>query len=339
MRYAALGKTGLLVSRLSFGAMTFSQAGGDGSRIWKTPSESAKSLIGQALDAGINFFDTADTYAGGESESILGAALAERRHEVVIATKCGFRVGPGLIQSGLNKRHIEWAVARSLQRLQTDFIDVLIAHRDDSLTPLEETLSALNDIVRAGKARYLGFSNWPAWKVAAALEIQRANNWASFTHGQIYYSLIGRDVEHDMFAVAERYGLGLTVWSPLAGGLLTGRYEVPGDDGRLATYSSIPYERDTAANALTCLKTVAKRLGATPAQIALAWLLTKGQITSIILGASSADQLQSNLGAVDHVLSREDLQALDAVAPPALLYPEWHNRAFLDTMQESALAE
>ena len=214
MQYSLLGNTGLTVSRLAFGAMTFTAGNKDIGAVYKVGAELAGKLVGRALDAGINFFDTADGYAGGESEAMLGAALKPHRDRVVIATKVGFRTGPALTRAGLSRRHILWSVDQSLQRLGTDWIDVYIAHREDPYTPIEETLAALDAVVRAGKVRYLGFSNWSAWKAAAALEIQRANGLAPFTHGQMYYSLVGRDVERDVIPMMRRYGLGLTVWSP-----------------------------------------------------------------------------------------------------------------------------
>src|SRR5581483_11709294 len=198
MQYTHLGSTGLIVSRLAFGAMTFTQGNKDYASIYKVGAQLAEELVARSLDAGINFFDTADGYAGGESETLLGQALRPRRSEVVIATKVGFRSGTPLTQAGLNRRHILWSVDQSLRRLGTGWIDFYIAHREDPHTPLEETLAALDAVVRAGKVRYLGFSNWSAWKVAAALEIQKARGLAPFTHGQMYYSLVGRDVERDV---------------------------------------------------------------------------------------------------------------------------------------------
>jgi aryl-alcohol dehydrogenase-like predicted oxidoreductase len=247
MQYARLGDTGLIVSRLAFGAMTFTSGNRSIASIYKVGADLADELVGLALDAGVNFFDTADVYAGGESETLLGAALRSRRNEVVIATKVGFRSDQALIRSGLSRRHILWSVDQSLKRLGTDWIDLYIAHRDDSFTPLEETLQAFDSVVRAGKVRYLGFSNWSAWKVAAALEIQKANALAPFTHGQMYYSLVGRDVERDVMPVMRRYGLGLTVWSPLAAGFLSGKYtreSLSDPDNRLSGFDILPFDKE-----------------------------------------------------------------------------------------------
>ncbi len=224
MQYALLGQTGLVVSRLSFGAMTFTAGNKDIGAVFKVGAKLADELVGKALDGGVTFFDTADGYAGGESETLLGAALVSRRSQVVIATKVGFRTGPTLTQAGLSRRHILWSVDQSLKRLGTDWIDLYIAHKEDPHTPLEETLEAFDSLVRAGKVRYLGFSNWSAWKTAAALELQRANGLARFTHGQMHYSLLGRDIERDVIPMMRQYGVGLTVWSPLSSGFLSGKY-------------------------------------------------------------------------------------------------------------------
>ena len=221
MQYATLGNTGLVVSRLAFGAMTFTSGNQDYASIYKVGAPAANELVSRSLDAGVNFFDTADAYADGQSETLLGQALKSRRNDVVIATKVGMRSGTAVTQSGLSRRHILWSVDESLQRLGTDWIDVYIAHREDPFTPLEETLAAFDAVVRSGKVRYIGFSNWSAWKVAAALEIQKANQLAPFTHGQMHYSLLGRDVERDVIPMMRRCGLGMTIWSPLASGFLS----------------------------------------------------------------------------------------------------------------------
>src|SRR5262245_15656241 len=197
MQYKRLGNTGLIVSRLSFGAMTF---GSDPSisAIYKVDQENARTMIERSLGAGVNFFDTADVYAGGQSEVMLGEALGKRRQTVVIATKVGFRTGEEITKAGLSRRHILASCDQSLKRLNTDYIDLYIVHKEDQLTPLEETLEALNDLVRMGKVRYLGYSNWSAWKAAAALQMQRERGWAQFSSGQMYYSMVGRDVEHEI---------------------------------------------------------------------------------------------------------------------------------------------
>ncbi|WP_394998625.1 aldo/keto reductase [Sphingomonas sp.] len=341
MLYSKLGDTGLIVSRLAFGTMTLS-SGDPMYGIAKTQGAAVDAIVGQALDAGINFFDTADVYAKGESEEVLGKALAHVRDEVVIATKVAGRMGEPLVQAGLSKRHIIWAVEQSLRRLGTDWIDVYIAHNDDPHTPLEETLEALDAIVRSGKARYIGFSNWPAWKVAAALELQKANGWARFTHGQMYYSLLGRDIERDLVPLTERYGIGITAWSPLSSGFLSGKYQrgaAADPDDRMSAIDFIPFDRDKGYEVVDALRSIAGDIGATVPQVALAWLLAKRAVTSVIVGASKPSQLADNLGAADIRLDGETIARLDALTTPAELYPHWHWRQFGDRAARAALAD
>ncbi len=338
MKYNRLGNTGLIVSRLAFGALTLTR-GHPMSGIAKVRGADADALVGQALEAGVNFFDTADVYADGQSEEVLGQALASRRDAVVIATKVWHRMGKPLVQAGLNKRHIEWAVDQSLRRLGTEWIDVYIAHNEDPHTPLEETLEALDAVVRAGKARYLGFSNWSAWKVAAALELQKANGWAPFTHGQMYYSLLGRDIERDLMPLRQRYGTGITAWSPLAGGFLSGKYDrdKPLADGdRLAAIGYMPFDREAGYALLDDLRAISAELGVSVAQVSLAWLLAK-PVDSVILGASKPGQLADNLAAIDVTLPPEIVARLDALTAPPEIYPHWHWRNAADRAAEEAL--
>jgi len=341
MQYAMLGNTGLVVSRMAFGAMTFTAGNKNIAAIYKVGAELAGELVGKALDAGINFFDTADGYAGGESEALLGKALKARRNEVVIATKVGFRSGAPLTQAGLSRRHILWSVDQSLKRLGTDWIDVYIAHKEDPHTPLEETLQAFDEVVRAGKARYLGFSNWSAWKAAAALELQKAHGWAPFTHGQMNYSLVGRDVERDLIPMMRRYGLGLTVWSPLASGFLSGKYtreNLKDPDNRYSGFDLLPFDKERGFALVEQMRPIAKRSGGSVAQVALAWLLSKKGVTSIILGATKLHQLEDNLGAVRLKLTNEDLAALDEATTPPKVYPTWFIEQLVDGDLQKALA-
>lgn len=326
MKYATLGNTGLVVSRFAFGAMTFTAGNKALGTVFKVGGELADQLVGRSIDAGINFFDTADGYAGGESEMLLGRALQAHRDRVVIATKVGFRTGEPLTQAGLSRRHILWSVDQSLRRLGTDWIDVYIVHREDPFTPLEETLDALDRVVKAGKVRYLGFSNWSAWKVAAAMEIQKAHAWAPFTHGQMNYSLLGRDVERDVIPMMKRYGLGLTVWSPLASGFLSGKYtreNLSDPNNRFSGFDILPFDKEKAFALVEQMRAIASAKGATVAQVALAWLLARQAVTSVILGASKLHQLEDNLGAVTIELSPEELAALDESTMPPEVYPNW----------------
>jgi len=338
MQYATLGNTGLLVSRLAFGAMTFTQGNRNMATIYKVGEKLADELVGGAIDAGVNFFDTADVYASGESETLLGRALKGRRDEIVLATKVGFRSGDALPRAGLSRRHIMWSVDQSLKRLGTDWIDVYIVHKEDPHTPLEETLSALDDVVRAGKVRYLGFSNWSAWKVAAALEIQKANGLAPFTHGQMYYSLLGRDVERDVIPMMRRYGLGLTVWSPLASGFLSGKYtrdNLNDPDNRYSGFDLLPFDKDKGFTLVDQMRKIASAHNASVAQVAIAWLLAKQAVTSVLLGASKLQQLGDNLGAVAVKLSEEEIKGLDAATVPTPVYPNW----FIDNLADAKAKE
>nr|WP_087573277.1 aldo/keto reductase [Sphingomonas sp. CDS-1] len=340
MQYSTLGNSGLLVSRLAFGAMTFTQGNSDLAQVYKVGAELVDQLVGRSLDAGVNFFDTADVYARGESEILLGQALRSRRQDVVIATKVGGRTGDALTQSGLSRRHILASVDDSLRRLGTDWIDVYIVHREDPLTPLEETLEALDSIVRAGKVRYLGFSNWSAWRVAAAMEIQRANGLARFCHGQVYYSLLGRDVERDMVPMAQRYGLGLTLWSPLAFGFLTGKYTpemLTDPQTRVGSFNLLPFDRERGFAVLERLRDIASTHGASVAQVALAWLLARPAVTSVLMGATKVEQLDDNLGAASLSLSEEEIAALDAATPLPPVYPHWYIERFVDEPALKAL--
>lgn len=340
MQYAKLGQTGLIVSRLSFGAMTFTRGDQTLKAVYKSDAATAEALVGRALDAGVNFFDTADVYASGESERLLGAALKSRRDDVVIATKTGFRAGRELTRAGLSRRHILWSIDGSLKRLGTDWIDLYIAHREDPFTPLEETLAALDAVVRAGKVRYIGFSNWSAWRVAAAMEIQKANGLASFSHGQVYYSLVGRDVERDIIPMMRRYGLGMTVWSPLASGFLSGKYtpENLSDPGnRLGGFDVLPMDKALGFKVVERMRVIAAAHAATVAQVAIAWLLAKDVVSSVILGAAKPHQLEDTLRAADLALTPQEVAELDAMNAPEPLYPNWITERMVDPIIAKAL--
>ena len=340
MQYSRLGNTGLIVSRLAFGAMTF----GTDSRfpsVTKVDMNGARTLVSKSLEAGINFFDTADGYGQGQSETMLGELLRDRRQDVVIATKVGFRSGEPMTQSGLSRRHILASCDASLKRLRTDYIDLYIVHREDRYTTLHETLEALNDLVRAGKVRYIGYSNWSAWKAAAGFRIQNERAWAKFTSGQMYYSLLGRDVEHEVVPFMRYHGLGMTVWSPLAGGFLSGKYtraKPKGDSGdRLGGFDFLPYDRERGYQLVDLLHGIAARRGVSVAQVSLAWLLTRPTVSSLLVGASSVKQLEDNLGATQVKLDAEDLAQLDAATQPTIPYPQWFTVRVADSKVHEAL--
>ena len=342
MKYARMGDSGLIVSRLSFGAMTFTLGNRAMESIHKVGEDLAREMVALALDRGVNFFDTADGYASGESETLLGRVLRERRDDVVISTKYGFRAGEALVRAGLSRQHTHWAAEQCLKRLGTDRIDLFICHKEDPTTPLEETLIALDELVTQGKVRYIGFSNWSAWRAAAALEFQNSNGLARFITGQMYYSLVGRDIENDVIPMMRHYGVGMMAWSPLAQGFLTGRItpeNLEDGDHRLASFDFLPYDKKKGFALVDQLRTIAAKKDCSPAQVALAWLLAKPEATSITIGASKIAHLEDNLGAIQVELSTDDLATLDAAMPPPRVYPNWFTDATTDQAHKQALPE
>jgi aryl-alcohol dehydrogenase-like predicted oxidoreductase len=342
MLYNRLGDTGLVVSRLAFGAMTFGKAEGAYASIFKVGQELANELVARSLDRGVNFFNTADAYANGDSETMLGRALGTRRQDAVIASKVGMRTGEPLLRSGLSRRYVLNAAEDSLRRLGTDYIDVYLAHRPDPHTPLEETVDAFDLLVRQGKVRYVGFSNWPAWQAAKAIGLQKTRGAAPFCAAEMYYSLVGRDLEHEIVPFARDAGVGIMVWSPLAGGFLSGKYtreDPTGGGGRLAGFDFIPFDRERGYDLVDVLRQIAAdRQGVTAAQVALAWLLHQPQVAAVLVGASSAAQLDDNLAAAAVSLSAEELGQLDRLTASAATYPGWFNRTIFDKTAAEALA-
>jgi aryl-alcohol dehydrogenase-like predicted oxidoreductase len=342
MQYNRLGDTGLIVSRLSFGVMTFGSAKGtifEG--ISRVDQKLANELVAKALDSGINHFNTADVYTGGQSEEFLAKALGSRRKDVAISTKVGFRSGEALLHQGLSRHHILASVEGSLRRLGTDYIDVYLVHRLDPHTPVEETAEALDNLTRSGKVRYIGFSNWPAWLASKTLGIQREQRWARFKAAELYYSLVGRDLEHELAPFTQDAGIGVFVWSPLAGGFLTGKYtrENPkGDGGRLASFDILPYDKEKGHQIVDRLRTIAAAHGVTPAQVAIAWVLTKPFISTVLLGANKMSQLEDNLGAAALKLRPEEIAVLDELSAPAPVYPNYFNARVVDEPVRKALA-
>ena len=326
MQYTQLGSTGLIVSRVALGGSTFTQGDKALGAFYKVGPELADEMIGKAIDAGVNYFDTADVYASGQSEALMGAALKPHRDRIVLSSKVGNR-GAGnreVLHSGLSRRHILWSVDESLRRLGTDWIDFYNVHRVDPYTPLEEQLETLDSLVRAGKVRYIGYSNWPAWLVATAIQMQKANGWAQFSHGQMYYSLLGRDVERDTVQMMEHYRLGMAVWSPLAFGFLAGKYsrdDMSRDDNRFANTDWLNFDKDKAFALLPLMEAVASEAGCSMAQLAVAWLLTRDAVDTVLLGATKTHQLEDNLGAVDVVLTGDQLARLDEATSIAAQYP------------------
>ncbi len=329
MRHKPLGRTGLFVSELCLGTMTFGGGEGIWDKIGQVQQADAERLVGQALDAGINFIDTADMYAGGRSEQLTGQALKNlkvARDSVVVATKVFSEMGPGPNARGASRGHLIDGVHASLKRLQLEHIDLYQIHGFDPATPIEETVRALDHLVQRGLVRYVGVSNWAAWQIVKALGVSERLNLARFESLQAYYTLAGRDLERELVPMLKSEGVGLMVWSPLAGGLLSGKYarDQPGEQGsRRTTFDFPPVNRDRADACIDTMRPIAQARGVSVAQIALAWLLHQPQVTSVIVGAKRPDQLADNLAATQVLLNADDLHQLDEVSRLPAEYPGW----------------
>jgi aryl-alcohol dehydrogenase-like predicted oxidoreductase len=329
MQYKTLGDTGLLVSTLCFGTMTFHGGTGMFRAIGTVDQAGADQLVKASIDAGINFFDTADVYSEGESEKALGQSLKNlniTRSDVIIATKVFGRTGQGRNDVGASRGHIMDAVEASLRRLQTDHIDLYQIHGNDSITPVEETLRALDTLIQQGKVRYLGVSNWQAWKIAKALGISQFKNLARIDTLQAYYSIAGRDLERDLVPLLEAEKTGLLVWSPLAGGLLSGKFSRENQrpaDSRRSDFDFPLVDKERTWRILDVMAPIAKAHDCSPARISLAYVLAKPFVTSVIIGAKRLDQLEDNIAAVDVKLTPEEMKQLDEVSALPPEYPGW----------------
>ncbi|MDE1992753.1 MAG: aldo/keto reductase [Rhizobiaceae bacterium] len=331
MRYNQLGNTGMFVSELCLGTMTFGEA--NPNNMWGSIADvdqaSADKIVERSLAAGVNFIDTADVYSNGTSEKLLGQALKNvgvPRKDVVIATKVYGVMGDKPNDRGASRGHIMDSVEASLERLQTDHIDLYQIHATDTVTPIEETLRAFDDLVSRGLVRYVGVSNWQAWRIAKALGVSERRGYARFETVQAYYSVAGRDLEREIVPLMAEEKLGLMVWSPLAGGLLSGKFGpgAPGNgEGRRASFDFPPVDKDRAWACVAVMREVAEKHGASVATVALAWILAKPFVTSIIIGAKRLDQLDQNLAAVKLKLDADDLAKLDEVSALAPEYPGW----------------
>lgn len=329
MRYQSLGETGLLVSEICLGTMTF----GGGTGIWQNIGDlgqkSADAIVARALDAGVNFIDTANIYSDGLSEKITGQAIINSgrpRSDFVLATKVNGVMGRGPNDRGSSRGHIMDQVKQSLKRLNTDYIDLYQIHGLDLTTPVEETVRALDDLVRQGHVRYVGCSNWSAWKITEALGIAAHRGYARFASLQAYYTIAGRDLEREIAPMLADRNVGLMVWSPLAGGLLSGKYNRDGtgpDGARRQLFDFPPVDKDRAFACLDIMRDIAAEKSVTIPQIAIAWLLHRPVVTSVIIGAKSVDQLDDNLKSVEVQLTADDMERLDAVSALPPEYPGW----------------
>jgi aryl-alcohol dehydrogenase-like predicted oxidoreductase len=323
MKYNQLGRSGLLVSELCLGTMTF---GGKG--FWQAMGalgqKSVDQIVKGARDAGINFLDTADVYSEGEAETLLGQSLKSSgiaRSDVVIATKAYGIMGPGPNDRGSSRGHLFDAVAASLKRLQTDYIDLYQVHAFDSVTPIEETLEALDNLVQRGLVRYIGCSNWAGWQLMKALGISDSRHLARFQTIQSFYTIASRDLEREIVPVLNDQGVGLMVWSPLAGGMLADKGNAQGS--RRATFDFPPMDMPRVDKCLEAMRPIAKAHGVSVARVALAWLLAQKHVTSVIIGAKSEEQLKDNIAATGLTLTAEELTTLNAASALTPEYPAW----------------
>jgi len=329
VRYNTLGQTGLLVSELCLGTMTFGGDDGMWGKIGHVQQADADALVRTALEAGINFIDTANVYSVGLSEQITGQALKNLgvpRDEVIVATKVYGRFADHPNGAGASRGHILDQCRASLERLQLDHIDLYQIHGFDSVTPMEETLEALNDLVRLGYVRYVGVSNWAAWHVAKALGICERRGFAKPRSLQAYYTIAGRDLEREIVPMLTAEQVGLMVWSPLAGGFLSGKYtrDGGGEEGaRRATFDFPPVDKDRGFEIIDAMRPIADAHGVSVARVALAWLLHQPVVTSVIVGAKRVEQLADNIGASDLVLSEAELATLNEVSRLTPEYPGW----------------
>jgi len=333
MEYRHLGNTGLKVSVICLGAMTFTEKG------WRTAGtmefSEIQRVVDYAIDSGVNFFDTADIYAFGESEELLGKALGNKKNDVIIATKVRGVMSEDPNDRGLSRHHIFRSVEKSLKRLGRDYIDLYQVHWWDNSTPIEETIDALNDLVRQGKVRYIGISDFAGWQIARSFTLQESKNYARFISAQMYYSLLGRDIEFEVVPVCQELGLGILAWSPLAGGFLTGKYTKDApypQDGRYSRMEKpfLRFDFDKGYFVVDELKKLAEKYDKTVSQVALNWVKSKPFVNSIIIGVRSLNQLKDNLGCVEWDLNQEDVEYLDQITQPERPYPQWFLDMFAD---------
>ena len=335
MEYRTLGRSGLKVPVLSFGTGTFGGQGAFFERWGASDVAEASKLVDICLDAGVNFFDTANIYSRGASEEVLGGALKGRRDQALIATKASFTMGDGPNDKGSSRWHLLREVEASLKRLQTDYIDVYFMHGFDALTPLEEILSTLDTLITSGKIRYIGCSNYSGWHLMKALATSEKYGLNRFVAYQGYYSLIGRDYEHELMPLALDQGVGTMVWSPLGWGRLTGKISRnnPPKEGRIAQGGEVggpPVNDAYLYDVVDVLADVANETGKTVSQVALNWLLSRPSVCNVVIGARNAEQLQQNLGAVGWSLGQDQIDRLDAASRKTPPYPYWHQIDFAE---------
>ncbi|MHB8579263.1 MAG: aldo/keto reductase [Ignavibacteriaceae bacterium] len=326
MKYNLLGHSGLFVSEICFGVMTFTGEKG-WTHLGKIDQAEANNLVAIALNKGVNFFDAADIYSLGNSEVMLGKALGKKRNDSIVTTKCGFRMKEGPNGDGLSRKRIIEACEASLKRLNTDYIDLYLIHSFDFLTPLEETLGALNMLIHSGKVRYIGCSNFTGSQIVKAMSICEKNNWEKFINLQAYYSLLGRDIELEIVPTCIEQGIGITVWSPLHGGILSGKYQNknwPPKTRIKKNGGHFPYDLEKSDKILKAIEKISLERKVTISQVALNYLLNKNGITSVIIGARNKKQLVSNIESIDFNLSENEMKILNEISQPNKPYPYWY---------------
>jgi aryl-alcohol dehydrogenase-like predicted oxidoreductase len=334
MKYNQLGRSGLFVSEICLGTMTFSGENFFGGAIGTLDQKASTKLVERSVAAGVNFIDTADAYSLGQSEIMTGQAIRDLgipRSEIVLATKVYARMGPGVNEIGASRGHIMDGVAKSLDRLKMDYIDLYQIHQTDLITPVEETMRALDDLVRQGMVRYIGVSNWTAWRIMKANAIAGARGWERFETVQAYYSLAGRELERELVPMMEEERVGCLVWSPLAGGYLSGKYSEGGEgEGRRKTFDFPPVDRTRGEPIIAAMRPIAKAHNTSVARVALAWVLAKKFVTSVIIGARTIEQLDDNLEATKLKLTADEIGNLDELSAIAEDYPHWMISRFKD---------
>ncbi len=331
MEYRRLGQSGLMVPVLSYGTATFG-GGGDFFKAWgSTDVAEAKRLVNICMDSGLNFFDTANVYSQGAAEEILGQAIQGQRQNLLLCTKATFPMGDGVNDYGSSRQNLTRQLHNSLRRLQTDYVDLYMMHGMDANTPVEETLQTLNDFVQSGKVRYIACSNYSAWHLMKSLSVSERQGLSRYVAHQIYYSLVGRDAEWELLPLGLDQGVGSMVWSPLAGGALSGkikRGQTAPKDSRLGQIKFVPYEDEKLFPIVDELEKIAKERNKTIPQVALNWILRKPTISNIVVGARNEEQLKQNLGAIGWRLTDEEVARLDKVSHPGWPYPYWHQQGF-----------
>jgi aryl-alcohol dehydrogenase-like predicted oxidoreductase len=323
MKYRKLGNTGLIVSEVALGTMQF----GGKMNVGNLDQKATSAMVAFAIDRGINFIDTADVYSLGESETLIGEAIKSFRGEIVLATKARLPMDGNFNHSGATRVNLMREVEASLRRLQTDYIDLYQIHGWDSNTPLEETVRTLDDLVRQGKVRYIGLSNYLSWQAASAIDLQERLGLEKYATAQMHYSLVNRGLEYEFQSFAESYSVGILVWSALAGGFLSGKYDrenPPPEGTRFAEAGQfVPFDRKQGFRIVDALKRVAKRHGVSPARVAIAWALARPAVSSVIIAARKVENLEDDIGAVDLTLSENDVKILDTASDPGVPYPKW----------------